>query len=184
MHGAVDGSERAIRQALPSRSAIFARAISRLQGAGKKGYVEAMKIEKTGSARPTSPTRRTGKTNQSGNARFSDALEQTSGQVSGVSGAGPAQSVDALLAIQEVDDSVDGRSRKGSRWGESILDKLDSLRIGLIGGGIPRADLEAITEMLEEGRGDVTDPELSQILDEIELRARVELAKHHRSGAG
>jgi hypothetical protein len=158
-------------------------AISRLQGVGKKRYVEIMEIKKTGSARPASPTRRAGKTNKSGNARFSDALEQNSGQVSGVSGAGPAQSVDALLSIQEVDDSVDGRSRQGRRWGESVLDKLEALRIGLIGGVIPRADLEAITEMLEEGRGEVNDPELSQILDEIELRARVELAKHGRASA-
>ena len=34
--------------------------------------------------------------------------------------------------------------------------------------------------MVEEGRGEVTDPGLNEILDEIELRARVELAKLRR----
>ncbi|MBH73373.1 MAG: flagellar assembly protein FliX [Rhodospirillaceae bacterium] len=139
-----------------------------------------MKIERTGSVRPSTPVKRTGKTGKSGDAKFSEALDQVGGRVGGVSGAAPAQAVDALLAIQEVDDAVDGRSRKGQRWGESILDKLEELRIGLIGGVIPPNDLEAITQMLREGRGEVEDPELNQVLDEIELRARVEIAKFRR----
>ena len=139
-----------------------------------------MKIERTGSVRPSTPVKRTGKTGKSGDAKFSEALDQVGGRVGGVSGAAPAQAVDALLAIQEVDDAVDGRSRKGQRWGESILDKLEELRIGLIGGVIPPNDLEAITQMLREGRGEVEDPELDQVLDEIELRARVEIAKFRR----
>lgn len=139
-----------------------------------------MKIERTGSVRPSTPVKRTGKTGKAGDARFSEALDQATGSVGGVSGAAPSQAVDALLAIQEVDDAIDGRSRKGQRWGESILDKLEELRIGLIGGVIPPNDLEAITQMLEEGRGDVDDPDLNQVLDEIELRARVEMAKFRR----
>ena len=139
-----------------------------------------MKIERTGSVRPSTPVKRTGKTGKSGDAKFSEALDQVGGRVGGVSGAAPAQAIDALLAIQEVDDAVDGRSRKGQRWGESILDKLEELRIGLIGGVIPPNDLEAITQMLREGRGEVEDPELDQVLDEIELRARVEIAKFRR----
>ena len=139
-----------------------------------------MKIERTGSVRSSTPVKRTGKTGKAGDARFSEALDQATGSVGGVSGAAPSQAVDALLAIQEVDDAIDGRSRKGQRWGESILDKLEELRIGLIGGVIPPNDLEAITQMLEEGRGDVDDPDLNQVLDEIELRARVEMAKFRR----
>ncbi|MDA0655765.1 MAG: flagellar assembly protein FliX [Proteobacteria bacterium] len=94
---------------------------------------------------------------------------------------GDRSGIDALLSIQEVDDAVDGRTRQGQRWGESVLDKLEELRIGLIGGVIPLADLEAIATMLEEGRGKVENPALSGVLDEIELRARVELAKYRRS---
>ena len=146
----------------------------------KKGYGAAMKIERTGSVRPTTSVKRSGKASKAGQAKFSDSLDQTAGGVSGVSGAGPTQAVDALLAIQEVDDAVDGRTRQGRRWGESVLDKLEQLRIGLIGGGIPPSDLEAVTQMLDEGRGDVEDPGLNDILDEIELRARVELAKYRR----
>ena len=139
-----------------------------------------MKIERTGSVRPSTPVKRTGKTGKAGGAKFSETLDQIGEGVGGVSGAAPAQAVDALLAIQEVDNAVDGRSRKGQRWGESVLDKLEELRIGLIGGVIPPNDLEAISQMLREGRGDVEDPELNQVLDEIELRARVEIAKFRR----
>ena len=146
----------------------------------KKRYGENMKIERTGSARPTSPVKRTGKASKSGGARFSEAMDQAAGGVSSVSGAAPTQAVDALLSIQEVDDAVDGRTRQGQRWGESIQDKLEALRIGLIGGVIPLEDLETITKMIQEGRGEVDDPALNEILDEIELRARVELAKFRR----
>ena len=146
----------------------------------KKRYGANMKIERTGSARPASPVKSAGKASKSSGAGFSEALDQAAGGVSSISGAAPTQAVDALLSIQEVDDAVDGRKRGGQRWGESILDKLETLRIGLIGGVIPPGDLETITKMIEEGRGEVDDPALNKILDEIELRARVELAKFRR----
>ncbi|MBE88910.1 MAG: flagellar assembly protein FliX [Rhodospirillaceae bacterium] len=146
----------------------------------KKRYDTIMKIERTGSARPSSPVKSTGKASKSSGERFSEALDQSAGSVAGVSGAAPSQAVDALLSIQEVDDAIDGNKRQGQRWGESILEKLEMLRIGLIGGVIPSGDLETITKMVEEGRGEVTDPGLNEILDEIELRARVELAKLRR----
>ena len=86
-----------------------------------------MKIERTGSARPSSPVKSTGKASKSSGERFSEALDQSAGSVAGVSGAAPSQAVDALLSIQEVDDAIDGNKRQGQRWGESILEKLEML---------------------------------------------------------
>ena len=85
-------------------------------------------------------------------------------------------SVDALLAVQEVPNEREGRKRAIKRGGD-MLDALDDIRMGLLTGSVPRARLHQLVKLVES-RGDTfTDPRLSQILDEIELRARVELAK-------
>ena len=61
--------------------------------------------------------------------------------------------------------------------GEDLLDELDQIRIGLLTGSLPRATLERLAARVEAKRHRVDDPSLIQILDEIELRAAVELAK-------
>lgn len=58
-----------------------------------------------------------------------------------------------------------------------MLDQLEEIRVGLLTGAIPRDRLEALDRLVQENRGQVVDPRLGEILDEIELRARVELAK-------
>jgi len=47
---------------------------------------------------------------------------------------------------------------------------------------VPRADLERIAASVEQKRAQTDDPVLESILDEIELRAKVELAKLEREG--
>lgn len=89
-------------------------------------------------------------------------------------------SVDALLAIQEVPNEREGKKRAKKR-GNDMLDILDEIRLGLLTGSVPRARLEQLVHMVEERKDIFVDPQLSQVLDEIDLRARVELAKFERS---
>ena len=44
-------------------------------------------------------------------------------------------------------------------------------------GAVPAGRLQALTDMLRVKRESVDDPRLSDLIDEIELRAKVELAK-------
>lgn len=88
----------------------------------------------------------------------------------------PVGAVDGILAAQEVPDSSKGRSR-GLARGYNLLDRLDDIRLGLLMGAIPKAGLLDLRRQVRERRGDVRDPRLAAILDEIELRASVELAK-------
>ncbi len=85
-------------------------------------------------------------------------------------------SVDALLALQEVPDATARRSA-GVRRAEDILDRLNEVRIGLLEGSIPRERLHQLLDMVRKRREAIDDPKLSAVLDEIELRAAVELAK-------
>jgi hypothetical protein len=93
-----------------------------------------------------------------------------------LTGSGPIAAVDTILALQAIDDSTEGRSR-GLAHGEQLLTLLDEVRDGLLAGGIPRAMLNRLASAVAKKREGFTDPKLQDVLDEIELRARVELAK-------
>lgn len=101
---------------------------------------------------------------------------EESASSSGVSGSQPIQSVDSLLSLQEVPDSTSGRS-KGLMYGKDMLEHLEDIRRGLLLGSIPKARLKALTQVIKQRRDSFQDPTLVDILDQIELRARVELTK-------
>lgn len=140
-----------------------------------------MKIDGSGPIRPTAPARRGNKAGKTQNSDFSTHMKPAAEAQGGAGSVAPVQSVDALLAIQEVDDSTSGQSRsRAQEWGIDLLDQLDRLRLGIIGGAVPRSELARITAMVQQQRVRTDDPRLSMILDEIELRARVELAKYEQ----
>jgi hypothetical protein len=81
-----------------------------------------------------------------------------------------------LFALQEVPDATAGRKRALAR-GHRLLDRLDELRLGLLLGHIARDKLADLARLARDGGQEVDDPNLREILAEIELRAEVELAK-------
>ena len=93
-----------------------------------------------------------------------------------VAGPGPIAALDSILALQDMGDAGDGRS-KGLAHGEQLLDILDSVRDGLLAGGIPRATLNKLAVAVTRRHDVFADPKLQDVLDQIELRAHVELAK-------
>ena len=93
-----------------------------------------------------------------------------------VAGPGPIAALDSILALQDMGDASDGRS-KGLAHGEQLLDILDSVRDGLLAGGIPRATLNRLAVAVTRRHDVFADPKLQDVLDQIELRAHVELAK-------
>jgi hypothetical protein len=84
--------------------------------------------------------------------------------------------VDALLALQGEMDGSARRKRMTDRAGD-LLDILDEIKLTLLSGAYPKSTLPRLLDALERQREDVMDPRLQTVLDEIELRARVEAAK-------
>lgn len=87
--------------------------------------------------------------------------------------------LDALLSLQMVDDPLQKR-RRGVKRGRSMLDALDEIKVSLLAGRIPATELNRLLVAVQGREHDSGDPMLEQLLDEIELRARVELAKLDR----
>ena len=63
------------------------------------------------------------------------------------------------------------------RRGNELLDQLDEIRHALLVGHISRRRLETIAQMVRNRGADTDEPRLKAILDDIELRVEVELAK-------
>jgi len=139
-----------------------------------------MKIDRlsTIGARPSRRNERSGSTKSDAFARALSTDSETP-PASNVSGGAALAPVDALLALQEVSEDPGGRNR-GRRRGEELLDSLDELRHGLLAGSLSLDAMERLAAMVAAKRGQVNDPQLSRILDEIEVRAAVELAKMGR----
>lgn len=143
-----------------------------------------MKVSRTGPASPADRSRKSGAPKPAGSSAFSDHL-------AGVDGSGPGPStvsegaqitgVGAILAAQEVPGSDDQRTRRAVRqYGDDILDRLDEIRHQILFGGISRQKLENLAKMLRTRRETVNDPQLIEIMQEIEIRAEVEIAKYTR----
>ena len=138
-----------------------------------------MKVDRVSSVTPTR-TRRSERGSASGTGSFAEALAPGETPApSSVSAGAAIGRVDALLALQEVSNDPDAPSR-GRRRGEALLDHLEELRLGLLTGGLSRAVVERLANLVAEKRAQVDDPRLAAILDDIELRAAVELAKLRR----
>jgi len=89
---------------------------------------------------------------------------------------GAVGSVDALLALQGAPDPAERRRRAVRRAGR-LLDMLDEVKLALLDGRSGSAALDRLRGAVREARDAVDDASLSGVLDEIETRAAVELAK-------
>jgi Class II flagellar assembly regulator len=85
-------------------------------------------------------------------------------------------SVGAILALQATDDATTGRKRALQR-ATDMLAELEEIRRALILGDLPPQRLQAIANRLAKKETAELDPMMQQILQDIELRVAVELAK-------
>lgn len=87
----------------------------------------------------------------------------------------PTTSIDALLALQAAEDPR-ARRRKLIRRGNQLMDALDGLRTDLLAGKLSDGRLNQLMAVMSQAR-ERAEPGLDALIDDIELRARVELAK-------
>ena len=87
-----------------------------------------------------------------------------------------AGNIDALLALQGVEDPTERRKRSLAR-GRGALDVLDELKIGLLTGKLDASTVNRLRDAAANLKSSSGDPGLDAVLSEIELRVEVELAK-------
>ncbi len=90
--------------------------------------------------------------------------------------------VDALLAVQSVEDPTERAARKRMTLrADNILEELDGLHLAMLGGKVSMAHMVGIADIVAGHKERVVDKTLSNLLDEIDLRAQVELAKMRKA---
>jgi hypothetical protein len=140
-----------------------------------------MKISGIGGAAAAGSASKTAKTAKSAAGGFAEnlaSLDQGVEESQAVDTPAAVGGIAALLVTQGVGDSLERETRRRLvRYGEDLLDMLEELRHGLLLGAVPKEKLIAMAQMVRGRRDNVADPVLTSLLDDIELRVEVELAK-------
>lgn len=87
----------------------------------------------------------------------------------------PASGIEVLLALQAAEDPAQ-RRKKLVRRANALLDTLERIKTDLLAGRLGEGRLNQLMALIGQAR-DRGDRELDALVDDIELRARVELAK-------
>ena len=103
----------------------------------------------------------------------SGATRVGSGQLQAISG------LDVLVALQGVEDKAERRKR-AVRRGQSALDALDALKLGVLTGSLDQPALNRLKAAAADLTSETGEPGLDRVLAEIDLRVQVEIAKLSR----
>ncbi|WP_439361251.1 flagellar assembly protein FliX [Bradyrhizobium sp. DASA03007] len=88
-----------------------------------------------------------------------------------------AANIDALLALQGVEEDPVARRKRSVARGRTALDVLDDLKMGLLSGNLDASTVMRLRDAAANLKSSSGDPGLDAVLSEIELRVEVELAK-------
>jgi class II flagellar assembly regulator FliX len=85
--------------------------------------------------------------------------------------------LDALIALQGIEEDPTERRKRSFVRGKSALDVLDDLKLKLLAGNLDKATVLRLRDAAANLKSSSGDPGLDAVLSEIELRVEVELAK-------
>jgi hypothetical protein len=88
-----------------------------------------------------------------------------------------AANIDALLALQGIEEDPAERRKRSVQRGKGALDVLDDLKLGLLSGSFDTSTVSRLRDAAANLKSSSGDPGLDAVLSEIELRVEVELAK-------
>jgi hypothetical protein len=137
-----------------------------------------MKVSGYGTIGSTSNTSKKQGASSVGN--FSDLLSASeaaeTAHTGGTSDIAATSALNNLLALQEISEQ-DVQRRKLLQQGKNMLDVLEQLRRQILSGTMPASMLQDLGRQLSLQKQEVMDPALIEIIEDIELRTAVELAK-------
>lgn len=138
-----------------------------------------MKITYTPPVKATDKTRKKSGSSSASDVDFEGFLSGTD-EANATSSTQATSGVNTFLFMQEVSDEEVARQR-AMQHGKQVIQGLEQLHRDLLMGAVPLSTLTRLQTTIDRQRETFTDPRLKQLLDEIELRAAVELAKLERA---
>ncbi len=138
-----------------------------------------MKIEGPSKASGAGKTEKAKKTGGTSAASFADHLVDSAAEAGPAAAPAGVAGVSMFLAIQAAEHATEGESRRRAIvHANDLLDDLEDLRIGLLLGTYTKNQLMQLASRVRQQRLVINDPHIMSILDDIALRAAVELAKY------
>ncbi len=136
-----------------------------------------MKVNGTGPTAAAGAAQRSSRPSAEGFAPQASGGAREAAAPGAVAGPSALTSLDVLLALQETPGPTERRKRALRRAG-GLLDALDQVKLALLEeGGDPRGALDRLRSLSRDLRDGTDDMGLESVLDEVETRAAVELAK-------
>ncbi len=136
-----------------------------------------MKVEGPKKSQSTAQSRKSSAASGSDSVDFSQYI-QSGPETASVSTAMAITNVDSLLAVQAAEDPTERAARRRMQdRSDKIIDGLEKIRIAMLNGTLTVGHMIDIADIVASHREKIQDPKLTDIMDEIDLRAQVELAK-------
>jgi hypothetical protein len=136
-----------------------------------------MKVQGPGQAQGATNAKKTGKAGKV-EGHFGDFMTSGPAPTESTSQASSIGTVDSLLALQGAEDPTARAARRRMKQRASvILNELDNVRLAMLTGRLTVGHMIDIADVISSHREKILDPGLTAIMDEIDLRAQVELAK-------
>jgi hypothetical protein len=135
-----------------------------------------MKIEGPTGPSSTGAARGAGRTSAGGFSLSGSGEAAEAAEAQRMAGLDGVMTVSALLALQGVEDPLHRKKRAMGR-ANRLLDILDDLKVAMLEGRASPSALDNLAHTVREQREGTDDPGLNDVLNQIETRAAVELAK-------
>lgn len=140
-----------------------------------------MKIEGPSGTQKTGKAGKSGKTSGTSGS-FEDFVAHGVSKPQGAAATRSIAAVDALLAVQGAEDpTARAARRRMQERADNVLNELDKIRHSLLTGTLTLGHCIDVADVVASHREKISDPTLSALLDEIDLRAQVEIAKMRKA---
>lgn len=137
------------------------------------GDVKSMRVSH---AQRSNPSGRSRSARGTGRGQFQLAKGPAAKSRPEVSRVASVGGVDVIVALQAAGEPSDQR-RQAVETSDRILDLLDNLKIAVLSGNVSAGDMNRLKNLIGRQISVDEDPALNDIVKQIDLRARVELAK-------
>lgn len=136
-----------------------------------------MKVEGPKRTQESSATKKKGGVSGA-DGSFGDLISEGAAEAQKAAASQSIARVDALLTVQGTEDPTERAARRRmTQRSDTLLKELDKIRMSMLGGTLTVGHMVDIADVVASHREKIADPQLTSILDEIDLRAQVELAK-------
>ncbi len=125
----------------------------------------------------TTPTTSTSSTRKTSSGGFMLPDIGTSQETRATLAPKQTANIDALLALQGIEEEPRERRKRSVQRGRRALDALDELKLSLLSGKLDAGMANRLRDAAAALKQSSGDPGLDAVLSEIELRVEVELAK-------